>query len=349
MWSNFYFHFNLSKHSLQGTFYTLAHMKAGSGAPHIILPADQIDPLRWDAFVAASPQGSVYADYGWASAVASGWKAIILEKGGDWRAVLPFLPKKKYGIQYILQPPFCQTWGPILKPLEESSTYTKFSLQHKLLTQLAEAMPKVGLYHMHCHPSIRYLLPFHSAGFEIQTRYTHRLQLHSTSTLIEALSPQGRRKLRKSEKASHHLSSGQIDTFLALVKENNAQGTDVLGGIKSGEKLLRSLAALPGVSVHLCSTKEGEPLAAGIFAHDAHTTYYIGGAIRPGKPDDGAMYALMVYAMQEAKRRGCQQFDFEGSMIPGIARFFRQFGATPTAYFSLHKNRLPLPLRWIHA
>ena len=39
--------------------------------------------------------------------------------------------------------------------------------------------------------------------------------------------------------------------------------------------------------------------------------------------------------------------DFEGSMIPGVARFYAGFGANPETYFQLKFNRLPLPLRWI--
>ena len=39
--------------------------------------------------------------------------------------------------------------------------------------------------------------------------------------------------------------------------------------------------------------------------------------------------------------------DFEGSMIPGVARFYNGFGATPETYFQLKFNRLPLPLKWL--
>ncbi|MEZ4688377.1 MAG: hypothetical protein R3B47_20645 [Bacteroidia bacterium] len=83
-----------------------------------ILPSSQIDPTQWDAFIAASPQGSLYARHDWASAMAPGWQALILEEDGNWQAVMPFLLKKKYGFSYMLQPPFCQTWGPILAPFE---------------------------------------------------------------------------------------------------------------------------------------------------------------------------------------------------------------------------------------
>jgi len=39
--------------------------------------------------------------------------------------------------------------------------------------------------------------------------------------------------------------------------------------------------------------------------------------------------------------------DFEGSEIPGVARFFKGFGAVKQHYYHLHINKLPLPIRWL--
>lgn len=39
--------------------------------------------------------------------------------------------------------------------------------------------------------------------------------------------------------------------------------------------------------------------------------------------------------------------DFEGSEIPGVARFYRQFGVIEQAYFRYKVNRLPLGLKWL--
>ena len=100
----------------------------------------EIDPKLWDAFIEASPQGSLYATHAYASNVAPGWKAIILEDNGTWKAVLPYYPSKKYGLKYALQPAFCQSWGPMLS-IDSKGTYDQFSQSHALLEALAEALP----------------------------------------------------------------------------------------------------------------------------------------------------------------------------------------------------------------
>ena len=50
------------------------------------------------------------------------------------------------------------------------------------------------------------------------------------------------------------------------------------------------------------------------------------------------MTLVLWDAIHEAKNRGSKIFDFEGSMIPTIAEFFRSFGAVQTPYLKVWKN-----------
>jgi hypothetical protein len=60
----------------------------------------------------------------------------------------------------------------------------------------------------------------------------------------------------------------------------------------------------------------------------------------------GAMYYLLFIFIQKNSKKNLI-LDFEGSMIPGVERFYRGFGAKPETYLQLKINRLPLLLRWI--
>lgn len=64
-----------------------------------------------------------------------------------------------------------------------------------------------------------------------------------------------------------------------------------------------------------------------------------------GKDLRGMYYLLNTFINQHAGQNLI--LDFEGSMIPGVARFFEGFGAAPETYFQLKFNRLPLPLKWL--
>jgi hypothetical protein len=66
-------------------------------------------------------------------------------------------------------------------------------------------------------------------------------------------------------------------------------------------------------------------------------------ASRDGRPPDSySMPWLLWQAILYAKNSGLTTFDFEGSMIPGVARFFRQFGAKAVPYPCLVRYRWPL-------
>jgi hypothetical protein len=51
----------------------------------------------------------------------------------------------------------------------------------------------------------------------------------------------------------------------------------------------------------------------------------------------------MWSAIKVAKSKGVKTFDFEGSMIPGVEKFFRGFGGELTTYFAIQK--IPMAYR----
>ena len=52
----------------------------------------------------------------------------------------------------------------------------------------------------------------------------------------------------------------------------------------------------------------------------------------------------MWEAIKFAKKLGIKYFDFEGSMVPQIERYFRGFGGKLTPYYRINKAKLPLEI-----
>ena len=50
----------------------------------------------------------------------------------------------------------------------------------------------------------------------------------------------------------------------------------------------------------------------------------------------------MFACIRQARELGLEVFDFEGSMIPGIERYFRSFGGTLTPLYRVVKASLPI-------
>jgi len=66
--------------------------------------------------------------------------------------------------------------------------------------------------------------------------------------------------------------------------------------------------------------------------------YYIAGGSDPLLRHSGAHSLVMWEAIQYASQY-TSRFDFEGSMIPGVERFFREFGALQKPYFSITRGK----------
>ena len=52
----------------------------------------------------------------------------------------------------------------------------------------------------------------------------------------------------------------------------------------------------------------------------------------------------MIESIRHAKELGLKTFDFEGSVIPAIERYFRGFGGKLTPYYRVNKAWLPLEM-----
>lgn len=77
-------------------------------------------------------------------------------------------------------------------------------------------------------------------------------------------------------------------------------------------------------------------LAAAYLVWDKHSMYYLIPCYDLKYKDSGASALLVLEAIKLARQKGVS-FDFEGSMIKGVANHYKQFGSTQTIYYSVEK------------
>ena len=83
--------------------------------------------------------------------------------------------------------------------------------------------------------------------------------------------------------------------------------------------------------------KTGKAIAAIFLIYDSKTVYYLMGGIDPEYKDLGGMNALMIEGIKFALETN-RTFDFEGSMVENIEKYFRSFGSTQRPYFNIFKT-----------
>lgn len=85
------------------------------------------------------------------------------------------------------------------------------------------------------------------------------------------------------------------------------------------------------------SYKDEVPLAATFVVFDNRKAYYLLGGYDPKHKHQGAGALAVTESIKKSIELGLEIFDFEGSMLPEVEKYFRGFGGEMTPYFTLNK------------
>jgi hypothetical protein len=314
-------------------------------------PLADLDPARWDAFVTDSPQGSLYTLHGYLLALREDWEAWIVAEGDTWLGIMPVAMTRRWRYQAALQPMFTQYLGPVLAPDLPGRVVRSQAQARQVTALLAGRLAALDLVVQQLPPGYQQVLPFYWAGFTLHTRYTMVLDL-GAEDLFQQLAEPLRRQINKARRGQLRMVPGADTRPLeSLMQASIRAGRDVTGGPgEAAFPVMRRLAAWLQASgrggVFEVTTPTGDCLAAGIFAQYQSKYLYLAGAWHPDGQSTGAMSYLLWEAICQARQAGATVFDFEGSMIEGVASFFARYGAVPVPYVQIQRNSLPLAIRF---
>ena len=281
---------------------------------------------------------SIFSRAWWLDAVAGEtWDVCLVENGEEILASMPYIKKKRYGFTLLSHPPLTQNLGPWLK--SSQTKYSKMLSQHKDWMQaLIDQLPKYDHYNQNWHYSQTNWLPFYWRGFEQTTRYTYVIDdLSDLDNIWCGLNENIRREIRKAKKRAGIVVSSElpIEDFVDL-NELTFSRQDmsmpyskafVMGLIKQAEK-------------HNCckwfigQDAESRNHAGVLIIWDQESAYYLLGGGNPDLRNSGATSLCMWEAIKFASTV-TKRFDFEGSMIESVERFFRAFGAVQKPFMTV--------------
>lgn len=277
----------------------------------------------------------------WLDAVAGDtWDVILVKKGKETVGALPYVTRKRWGFTTLTQPKLTQALGPWLRPTQKS--YPKrLAHEKEVLGALADQLPCFDRYTQNWHFQRSNWLPFYWRGFEQTTLYTYRISLdEGDHALWNQLQENTRREIRKARgRFGIEVRSGSLDEFLSLNSLTfERQGQAVPYSRDLVSRIDQAASSRDARDCLVAVDQEGRLHAGAYILRSGDTAYYLMGGGDPSLRNSGAMSLVLWEAI-------CQQpddiqfFDFEGSMIEGIERFFRAFGAIQTPYFRVSKTR----------
>lgn len=270
-----------------------------------------------------------------------GWDVALVEKGGQILASMPYVVKKnRYGFTLLTMPPLTQTLGPWLR--ESNAKYAKrLGRQKDLMSNLIEQLPRFDHFAQNWHYSVTNWQPFYWEGFKQSTRYTYVLQhLDDEKQLWDNFQENIRGDIRK---ATTRFRLGvrddvSVKEFIGLNRlVFERQGMRLPYSEELVERIDEACADRGVRKIFIAEDEKGRHHAGAYLIWDQNSAYYLMGGGDPALRNSGSTSLCMWEAIKFAASV-TERFDFEGSMIEPVERFFRAFGAEQTAYFSISKT-----------
>ena len=275
---------------------------------------------------------------------ADNWDVSLVEQKGTVMAAMPYFIKHRAFFTLLGQPPLTQTLGPWLRP--SNKKYARRLAQEKrILQDLIGQLPPFDYFNQNWHFSQTNWLPFFWNGFSQTTRYTYILpDLTDEKKLWSDLLENIRREIRKAlNRFKLRIRDDlDMDSFLALNRLTfSRQGKK----LPYSEELVRQLDTAciqHGCrKIFIAEDDKGNHHAGVYIIWDENSAYYLMGGADPELRNSGATSLCMWHAIRHASSV-TRRFDFEGSIIEPVERFFRAFGAVQTPYFNITKTNLRL-------
>ena len=189
-------------------------------------------------------------------------------------------------------------------------------------------------------------------GFKIRERVTYRIEdVRDLDKVIDGFSKNKKRQLQKalSLHAEHDMTAEQFFQFhnhcIESRKKHLSYSREFLLVLEQKAHKNNRCAILS-----ICNADHAV-YAAALLVWDKQRMYYLVPCLDPDYNESGAGALLVLEAIKMARELGVA-FDFEGSMISGVAKHYKQFGPTPATYYGVEKYykwwfRFPMFFNWL--
>ncbi len=274
----------------------------------------------------------------WLDAVCAGkeWDVLLhLDEQGDIQAALPYLLRKRMWMRYIVMPQQTQIGG-IWICEDAKEDHGKVA---EICKDFANQLGAMGLsyYYQHYPIGSPAAEQMQALGFKAKERVTYRIDdLSDLDKVIGAFSKNKKRQLQKALSLHAEYDMCAEDFYRFHVNCLQEQGKQISYSREFLLVLERKTARLKQSQILSICNADNKVLAAAFLIWDKHSMYYLIPCYDPAYKDSGASALLVLEAIKLARQKGVA-FDFEGSMIRGIANHYKQFGSTRTLYYSVER------------
>jgi len=288
------------------------------------LKRNEIDAVKYDNCVENAINSRIYAFSWYLDIVADNWDVLVLN---DYDAVMPLPWRRKYFIKYVYPPCWTQQLGVF------SINLISENLVQDFINAIPNRFKKVTIQ----------FNSNNSISKEGQKKVNYVLFLDVSYDDIYKKYRKDRKDRLKKIIKENRISIGKVDVSeIIKLFEKNYQEKKILPvkDYKKLEKLASVLLSKGKIELEGVYNMNLELISGAIFLKDEkRVTYLFSASSLEGKKRQSS--TLLINTMIKKNSDSHFIFDFEGSMIPGIASFYKSFGAERECYNNLRYNNFP--------
>jgi len=263
--------------------------------------------------------------------------SLAFDKEGKVSGAWPYMFRKRKGFSFLQMPDYTPYLGPyIYYPKHINSEYKRNSFYFQTVQALEGQLPRASYTCLKLSPENDTWYPLYSKAYKQTSRYTyvidHKIGLEK---ITSNLKPQLRNVVSKGDYAS---ISEDYTPFLELLKQTFSEKG--ITRFYHEDKIRRLIET--AVSHEQGTLYTYKDMDSGIFVlEDQEKCYLLFTTTNSkGKSEEGVAQ-LIWKAIKDAVGKG-KDFDFEGSMLPGVEKFFRSFGGKQEAFHEVKKINSPM-------
>jgi hypothetical protein len=257
-----------------------------------------------------------------------------------------FMKTRKYGFTFLKLPPYTPHCG-LFFTSDSKNKSSVNSFSKEVITEVCNyiSSQKSALTVLAFPSDIIDFQPFIWNKYKVVPNYTYRISLQRSLEDIKAdFDPKNRNAINKALKEEVQLTLNTMsgkDLFSFFSQSLSTTDANIY---ENELKNVFTKFSDPSNSFSVEARKNNELLGVVFCAYDKNNCYYLLGGVNKSSGIQGVNNLLVQRSIERAKELGCETFDFEGSMLKGVEKFFRSFGPELVPYYTVNKGKLPIEL-----
>jgi lipid II:glycine glycyltransferase (peptidoglycan interpeptide bridge formation enzyme) len=179
--------------------------------------------------------------------------------------------------------------------------------------------------------------PFIWNNFKVIPNYTYKIDLSQDLSIISSsMSTERRNDLKRTIKDGIQIKLEQNMEIVLKLVEQSLERSNKNNYKTTLNKILFEFADHTN-SFAFCAYKNSQPIAVAFCIYDQNNVFYLLGGYDSKEKHNTAGASCVFASIEYSKSLGVKYFDFEGSMVEKIEKYFRGFGGDIVPYYTINK------------